>query len=198
MGVEFLDCIMIRDGRDSEYESILLTNGRLCEKIEAHRERLQHWAFSLFLFNNKRELLLQRRSMKKYHSGGLWSNTCCGHFCSKEELENKEAKVLQRLKEELRVACTRDVLLRQVAIYTYDKYVGGGLFENEIDYIFTCYLDVNIKELVDRVNRDEVDDVKFVDIKSIREDLDRKRILYSVWFGDIVNNDSIMNKILLA
>ncbi len=56
------------------------------EKIEAHEKGLLHRAFSILLFNSKHELLLQKRSKKKYHSGGLWSNTCCSHPLPKEEL----------------------------------------------------------------------------------------------------------------
>ena len=49
------------------------------EKMEAHQKALLHRAFSVFIFNSKNEMLLQQRAIKKYHSGGLWTNACCSH-----------------------------------------------------------------------------------------------------------------------
>lgn len=175
-------------------EQILLTNGNLHEKIDAHKKCLQHWAFSVFLFNSKRELLLQKRSLKKYHSGGLWSNTCCGHFCNKEELENKEKKVLKRLNEEIGINCNFKLKLKQIAIYTYNRSVNNGLFENEIDYIFTCFFNENIENIVRNLNKSEVEDVNFANLKYLEEDIKNNPNLYSVWFRDIISN-GIVNSI---
>ena len=89
---------------------ILLADGTLFDKLEAHKQGLQHYAFSVFLFA-KNNLLLQKRSMKKYHSGGLWTNTCCSHFGGFDDLNNKEKTAARRLYEELGMDYKRDLHL---------------------------------------------------------------------------------------
>ena len=72
------------------------------EKIKVHKEGILHRAFSIFIFNDKKELLLQRRALEKYHSPGLWTNTCCSHQRENETL--KEA-ALRRIEEEMGFKC---------------------------------------------------------------------------------------------
>ena len=73
-----------------------------CEKLLAHRMGFLHRAFSVFIVNSRKELLLQKRALPKYHSGGLWSNTCCGHFLSGTKKEHQAEK---RLQEEMGIHC---------------------------------------------------------------------------------------------
>ena len=70
----------------------------LMEKIEAHEKALLHRAFSVFVFNDKKELMIQQRALSKYHSPGLWTNTCCSH--QREGESNIEAGK-RRLEEEM-------------------------------------------------------------------------------------------------
>jgi len=98
-------------------------------KLEAHRAGLLHRAFSVFVFDHAGALLLQRRARAKYHSGGLWTNTCCGHPRPGEPVA---AAARRRLREEMGFACDLTV----VGTFTYRAAVGGGLVENESDHVF--------------------------------------------------------------
>ncbi|CAN5270296.1 hypothetical protein BH20BAC1_BH20BAC1_28750 [soil metagenome] len=69
----------------------------ILEKMEAHRQGVLHRAFSVFIFNDKKELLIQKRAINKYHNGGVWSNTCCSHPLPGEDVANAAAR---RLREE--------------------------------------------------------------------------------------------------
>ena len=100
------------------------------EKMRAHREGRLHRSFSIFIFNSKGEMLLQKRAKDKYHSGGLWTNTCCGHPRSGEKTQ--EAAV-RRLKEEMGFDCALVHLKSAGFIY---KVKVNDLFEYEYDHIF--------------------------------------------------------------
>jgi isopentenyl-diphosphate delta-isomerase len=98
------------------------------EKWEAHLRGQLHRAFSVFVFDGSGRLLLQRRAAGKYHSGGLWSNTCCGHPRPGEPLL---AAARRRLEEEMGFACP----LAEVSTYRYRALLAGGLWENEVDHL---------------------------------------------------------------
>jgi isopentenyl-diphosphate delta-isomerase len=98
------------------------------EKQAAHVAGLLHRAFSIFVFNRAGELLLQRRSLAKYHSAGQWSNTCCGHPRPGEPLE---AAAHRRLREEMGFDCA----LRLLPPLRYRAQLDNGLVENELDHI---------------------------------------------------------------
>lgn len=99
------------------------------EKLKAHREGKLHRAFSVFLFNPKGELLMQQRAAEKYHSGGLWANTCCGHPRPEEDLAEAAAR---RLKEEMGISCA----VEKAFHFIYRATVKSGLVEYEIDHVF--------------------------------------------------------------
>jgi len=102
------------------------------EKLYAHQLGLLHRAFSVFIYRHaqsKIEYLLQKRNKSKYHSGGLWTNTCCGHPRPEEQLEKAAAR---RLKEE--VGINSDLL--ELSKYYYKADVGNNLIEHEIDHVF--------------------------------------------------------------
>lgn len=98
------------------------------EKQQAHLDGALHLAFSIFVFNGAGELLLQRRAAGKYHSGGLWTNTCCGHPRPGEALD---AAAHRRLREEMGFDCA----LREAFQFTYRAELGNGLIEHEFDHV---------------------------------------------------------------
>ena len=101
----------------------------LAQKMEAHVHGWRHRAFSVFVFNDRHELLLQKRAPVKYHSGGLWTNTCCGHPRPGEHVARAAHR---RLHEEMGFDCD---LLRIGAIQ-YALEVGNGLVEREYLHLF--------------------------------------------------------------
>ncbi len=98
------------------------------EKMAAHRTGLLHRAFSILVLNRAGELLLQRRAVSKYHSGGKWSNACCGHPRPREPLE---AAAHRRLREEMGFDCE----LSRLSVVRYSAALGDGLVENEMDHV---------------------------------------------------------------
>lgn len=99
------------------------------EKLHAHRTGALHRAFSVFVFRPDGALLLQRRAADKYHSAGLWSNTCCSHPRPGESTAEAAAR---RLREEMGFECD----LASPFSFLYRADVGGGLIEHEYDYVF--------------------------------------------------------------
>jgi len=99
------------------------------EKIKAHQKGLLHRAFSVFVFNQKKELLMQKRSEIKYHSAGLWSNTCCSHPSPGERTIDAAEK---RLQEEMGFTCK----LKEAFEFIYKAEFPDGLIEHEYDHVF--------------------------------------------------------------
>src|SRR4030042_2763439 len=104
------------------------------EKLKTHEQGKLHRAFSIFVFNSKGELLLQRRAKGKYHSGGLWTNTCCSHPREGEKLEEA---VHRRLKQEMGLDCP----LKEAFSFIYKVRFENGLFEHELDHVFIGRVD---------------------------------------------------------
>jgi isopentenyl-diphosphate delta-isomerase len=116
------------------------------EKLQTHRVGLLHRAFSIFIFNSRGELLLQRRAPIKYHSPGLWSNTCCGHPRLGEQII---VAAQQRLKVEMGLDCPLDAF--GSLIYRAD--VGDGLVEHEFDHLLIGHSEfdpiLNLEEAIE-------------------------------------------------
>jgi isopentenyl-diphosphate delta-isomerase len=142
-----------------------------CEKIEAHQKALLHRAFSVFIFDRQDRLLLQRRSPSKYHSSGLWTNTCCGH---PRPGEDTHAAAGRRLQEEMGLVCD----LREVLQYTYRADVPSDLTENELVHVFFGIS--NDKPLP---NPAEASDFRYADCKVIRRDLSAHPHRFTAWFA---------------
>ena len=140
------------------------------EKMEAHRKALLHRAFSVFIFNRKGEMLLQRRAPNKYHSPGLWTNACCSHPRPGED--TREA-AKRRLKEEL--GFTTD--LEKSFDFIYRSEFDNGLTEFEFDHVFTGTYDEPIHP-----NPEEVSDLCFQSLDQIRTDLATQPGNYTSWF----------------
>jgi len=137
------------------------------EKLKAHQLGLLHRAFSVFIFNDRGELLLQKRDQNKYHSAGLWSNTCCSHPVSKNI--KKEAE--KRLKKEMGIKCP----LQQIFSFIYKAKV-GDLIENELDYVFVGFY--NNKP---NLNKKEAVDFAWVDFKSLKSTISQNPQDYTEW-----------------
>lgn len=139
------------------------------EKLEVHKQGLLHRAFSILVFNQNKELLLQRRNESKYHSPGLWTNTCCSHQRMGETL-HQAAK--RRLQEEMGFICE----LEEMFHFTYHIQL-GDLFEHEVDHVFFGEYD---GEMV--FDPDEVAEVKWMSINDIEADMKNHPDLYTYWF----------------
>lgn len=160
-----------------QQEQVVLVNERdevlgSMEKLEAHRTGSLHRAFSVFLFDEDGRLLLQKRAMNKYHSAGLWTNTCCSHPRPGEELL---AAASRRLKEEMGI----DVPLVRRFAFTYKADVGGGLMEHEYDHVFFGSWSGTALP-----NLDEVSECKFIEPELLEADLERNPQHYTVWLRD--------------
>lgn len=104
------------------------------EKLEAHRQGRLHRAITVYIFNTKQQLMLQQRAFSKYHCGGLWSNTCCGHPFPNESTQQAAER---RLNEEMGLKLS----LRKITQTYYNLPVTDGLVEHELGHIFTGYTD---------------------------------------------------------
>ena len=142
----------------------------LMPKLEAHQKGLLHRAFSIFIFNSKYELLLQKRASSKYHSGGLWTNTCCSHPRDGEDILNAAKR---RLFEEMGI----ETSLRKVHDFIYKAELDNDLTEHEFDHvIYGIYNEDPI------INKDEADDFKWIDMDSLNEDIKTNGNNYTIWF----------------
>lgn len=140
------------------------------EKISAHEEGVLHRAFSVFLFNENNELLLQKRSNAKYHSAGLWSNTCCSHPLPGEPMLLAVERALER---EMGIKCD----VEKVGEFIYKEELANGLIEHEFDHLF-----VGKYSGEPAPNPAEVYAWKYMSIKNILNDLTLNKLQYTVWF----------------
>jgi isopentenyl-diphosphate delta-isomerase len=144
------------------------------EKMMAHEKGLLHRAFSVFIFNSDNELLIHQRAKIKYHSGGLWTNTCCSHPRPNETVEEAAHR---RLEEEMGFDC--DVF--KAFDFTYFAALDKGLTEHEFDHVFFGKFDGKPKP-----NPLEVESYKYMTIKAIKEDLVTNPQNYTEWFKIIL------------
>lgn len=144
------------------------------DKLLAHKEGRLHKAFSVFVFNNSGELLIQKRINDKYHSGNLWSNTCCSHLISGEDVI---ISAKRRLKEEMGFECD----LKKKFSFVYKLDVGNGMTEHEFDIILIGKYDGDVVP-----NNNEVDDIKWIKIDSLLLDIKNNPDNYTSWFKVIL------------
>ena len=142
-------------------------------KMKAHYDGKLHRAFSVVLFNKKGETLLQKRAESKYHSPGLWTNTCCSHPRPKERV-GVAAK--RRLKEEMGISCP----LEEVFSFIY-KVKLGRLFEHEFDHVFFGMFDGKPKP-----NKKEVSDWQWIKLNDLKNDIAKNPKKYTPWFKTII------------
>lgn len=150
------------------------------EKIKVHQEEKLHRAFSIFIFNSRKELLLQKRGKTKYHCPRLWSNTCCSHPRSGETLEEAAHR---RLRQEMGFDCD----LKEKFHFIYQAGFNNGLFENEYDHVFIGRFDDNPSP-----NSEEIDDWKWILIDELNKDIDKNPEKYTPWLKIIVKEYAII------
>ena len=140
------------------------------EKMEAHEKALLHRAFSIFVFNDEGKLLLQRRATHKYHSAGLWTNTCCSHQRHGESTLDASHR---RLQEEMGFDCD----LEEKFSFIYKVNFDNGLSEHEYDHVvFGTFNDEP------QINPDEVSDFRYVSINDIKEAIELDKSQFTFWF----------------
>ena len=139
-------------------------------KMEAHELGALHRAFSIFVFNSKGELMIHQRALSKYHSPGLWSNTCCSHPRLDEAVMDNAH---QRLQEEMGFDCE----LEPAFTFVYKSDVGQGLTEHEFDHVLVGQYDGD-----PNINKSEVEDWKFMSMNALRDDIDHHPANYTEWF----------------
>jgi isopentenyl-diphosphate delta-isomerase len=142
-----------------------------CEKLEAHELGLLHRALSVFVFDTRGRMLLQRRAQGKYHAGGLWSNTCCTH---PRPGEPTEAAAHRRLREEMGFGCA----LAEHFSFTYRIALDNNLIEHEYDHVFTGRYDGDPSP-----NAEEVAGWRWVDPHWLDKDLKLRPRVYTPWLG---------------
>lgn len=140
------------------------------EKIEAHEKAVLHRAFSVFIINQKGEIMLQQRASHKYHSPLLWTNTCCSHQRVGET--NLEAGK-RRLQEEMGF----EVPLKELFHFIYKAPFDNGLTEHELDHVMIGYYNEE-----PNINPEEVESWKWMGIEDIRKDMTENPETYTVWF----------------
>lgn len=144
-------------------------------KRRAHVEGWLHRAFSVFVFDRNGRLLLQQRTPDKYHSGGLWSNTCCSH---PRPDEPPERGATRRLQEEMGFTCE----LRPSFSFTYRAPVGSRLIEHEYDHVFVGMVDTAVVQ----PNPAEVVEWSWEPVSALRSHVVTNPDLYTVWFRQLL------------
>lgn len=139
-------------------------------KMEVHEKALLHRAFSVFIFNENGQMLLQKRAAKKYHSANLWTNACCSH---PKPGENTLQAAGKRLQEEMGFTTA----IKKVFDFTYKAPFDNGLTEHEFDHVFVGKFSGPI-----HVNPDEVGDYCFMSLEEIKTSIQSSPDKYTVWF----------------
>lgn len=151
------------------------------KKFDAHKKGLLHRAFSLFIFDpSTQKLLLQQRALDKYHSGGLWTNSCCSHPRKNEKTIDA---VLRRTNEELGIKIPQGEVeknnLQEIGVFQYRKDFGGCI-ENEIDHVYiwtTSKKDINAT-----ANKEEIESLKWINIVELGEWMSNQPEIFTAWF----------------
>jgi len=153
-------------------------------KLEAHQKGVLHRAFSVFIFNSKGEILLQQRAFGKYHSEGLWSNTCCSHPLPHE---STQSGAFRRLQEEMGLQTP----LKFLYSFRYQVELENGLIEHELDHIFW-----GISDHEPIINTAEVSNYKYMTMQDLKADLANNPAKYTEWLKicfDEVNDQLTTN-----
>lgn len=161
--MQLLEEVILVDTLDNEMGAM--------EKMEAHQKGLLHRAFSVFLFDKQGNMLLQKRAMCKYHSPGLWTNTCCSH---PRPGENVHEAAKRRLMEEMGIDCKTEYAFN----FIYHASLDQGLTEHELDHVF-----VGIYDGIISPNANEVSDYLYESMEEIKHKVKNAPEQFTVWFN---------------
>lgn len=142
----------------------------LMPKLEAHEKAVLHRAFSVFVLNDKNEIMLQQRAQHKYHSPLLWTNTCCSH---QRDGETNIQAGSRRLYEEMGFQTS----LKELFHFIYKAPFDNGLTEHELDHVMIGYYND-----IPKINPEEVENWKWMSIDEVKNDIQWHPELYTVWF----------------
>lgn len=156
-------------------ENVILVNTKdepigLMPKLEAHEKAVLHRAFSVFVMNDKNQIMLQQRAHHKYHSPLLWTNTCCSH---QREGESNIQAGSRRLFEEMGF----NTELKELFHFIYKAPFDNGLTEHELDHVMIGYYNES-----PTINPEEVEDWKWMGIEDVQSDIQLRPEEYTVWF----------------
>ena len=145
-------------------------------KLEAHQKNQLHRAFSVFIWNSKNEMLLQKRASSKYHSPNLWTNACCSHPRQNESTINAAHR---RLQEEIGITTK----LTHSFQFIYQVAFENNLFENELDHVFIGKYDAT-----PALNLDEVSEFRWVRMEDLQKEIEQAPSTFTYWFKYIIDN----------
>ncbi len=156
-------------------ENVILVNHKdeqigLMPKLEAHEKAVLHRAFSVFVLNNKNEIMLQQRASHKYHSPMLWTNTCCSH---QRDGETNIQAGTRRLEEEMGFVTE----IKELFHFIYKAPFDNGLTEHELDHVMIGYYNQD-----PTINPEEVASWKWMTIEDVKSDMIKNSNIYTVWF----------------
>lgn len=156
------DQVILVDEQDNEIG--------LMDKMQAHREGRLHRAISVFIFNNRGELLLQQRAAGKYHSPALWTNTCCTHPLPGETVKHA---AIRRLQEEMGL----ETRLRRAFTFIYKAEFSNGLTEHEYDHVF-----IGTSDAAPQPDDNEVQAWRYVNIDTLESEMTKDPARFTEWF----------------
>ena|SRR5690554_150822 len=139
------------------------------EKLEAHKKGLLHRAFSVFIFNSNGELLIQQRADEKYHSAGLWTNTCCSH---PNYNETTPEAVRRRMNEEMGMTANVEFKFKFIYKATFENQ----LIEHEVDHVY-----FGISDDLPTINPDEVKNWKYINMEELQKEISIYPENYTPW-----------------
>ena len=173
--IQFFFRIFGKLNKIMEEENVILVNQNdeqigLMPKMEAHEKAVLHRAFSVFVLNDKNEIMLQQRASHKYHSPLLWTNTCCSH---QRDGETNIQAGTRRLFEEMGF----ETGLKELFHFIYKAPFDNGLTEHELDHVMIGYYNEEPK-----INPDEVESWKWMSIEDVAKDIQFQPEIYTVWF----------------
>ena len=149
------------------------------DKIEAHKKSLLHRAFSIFIFNQNKEILLQKRAKNKYHSALLWTNTCCSH--PHDGLSTIKCAEI-RLKQEMGI----ETKIKEIFSFIYKESFANGLTEYEYDHVF--FGKYNSEPTL---NIDEASDFRWINFKQLLLEIGKNPAKFTFWLKKIVQDYSL-------
>lgn len=155
------DLLILVDEHDNEIG--------VSDKLSVHQSGVLHRAFSVFIFNSNGELLLQQRADSKYHSPGLWSNTCCSH---PKPGENNLEACKRRLTEEMGMQC----IIEFSFSFIYKFQFSNGLIEHEYDYVYLGYTND-----LPKLNKMEVKEWKYISLQDLENEILNHPEYYTAW-----------------